>query len=223
MPNVPKLDPHLFTRNKVAPMVNGLFPKAEHASVLNMLEKSVMFLTANNINEILFRTRWLGTAWSLANLYLLSLGAELLGGAAPHIVGLSEEATCYVSYQYFTHQDRFADFVVHEAAHVFHNCKRHTAGLPETKTREFLLNIDFRQRETFAYACEVYSRILKLADNPKDRLKLLAEAKEEFTPPDDSVNLEKFWAALSTATIARNGWKHILQICASPKLISHAH
>ena len=204
-------------------MVNGLFPKAEHASVLNMLEKSVMFLTANNINEILFRTRWLGTAWSLANLYLLSLGAELLGGAAPHIVGLSEEATCYVSYQYFTHQDRFADFVVHEAAHVFHNCKRHTAGLPETKTREFLLNIDFRQRETFAYACEVYSRILKLADNPKDRLKLLAEAKEEFTPPDDSVNLEKFWAALSTATIARNGWKHILQICASPKLISHAH
>lgn len=29
-------------------------------------------------------------------------------------------------------EDEFADFVVHEAAHVFHNTKRRTLGLPET-------------------------------------------------------------------------------------------
>ena len=147
------------------------------------------------------------------------MGAELLSDTAPRIVGLSEETTCYVSYEYFTHQDenRFADFVVHEAAHVFHNCKRYTVGLPETRTREFLLNIDFHQRETFAYACEVYSRILELADSRKARLEMLAEVKEEFVPPDDSVDLEKFWTALSAAANARNGWKQILQICAPPK------
>jgi hypothetical protein len=60
-------------------------------------------------------------------------------------------------------ESQFADFVVHEAAHVFHNCKRFTVGLPETRTKEFLLPIDSHQRETFAYACEVYSRILRFA------------------------------------------------------------
>jgi len=32
-------------------------------------------------------------------------------------------------------------------------------GLPETNQREWLLDIDFRKRET--YACEAYSRILE--------------------------------------------------------------
>ncbi len=34
-------------------------------------------------------------------------------------------------------------------------------GPPETHQREWLLDIDFRKRETFAYACEAYSRILE--------------------------------------------------------------
>jgi hypothetical protein len=53
---------------------------------------------------------------------------------------------------YFRHEDPFADFVVHEIAHIFHNCKRRAAGLPETRMRDWLLDIDFRKRETFAYA-----------------------------------------------------------------------
>jgi hypothetical protein len=219
VPAIPVLDLHSFTRHKVAPMVNGLFPENERANVLKILEKSVVFLTPNSIAEAICSTSWLHTSWALANLYLLSMGVELLGDTAERIVGLSAETTCYVSYEYFTKQDqdRFADFVVHEAAHIFHNCKRYTAGLPETRTREFLLNIDFSQRETFAYACEVYSRILEMADNRIGRLKLLAKAKREFVPPCDRVDIEKFWAALSAAASARNGWKQILQICAPPK------
>src|SRR5271166_1952324 len=112
---------------------------------------------------------------------------------------LSEETNCYVSHEYLNEEDRFADFVVHEAAHVFHNCKRATVGLPETRTREFLLNIDFHERETFAYACEVYSRILELADNRKDRIKLVAEVEREFQPNWRKVDLAKLRLAVATA------------------------
>ena len=101
---------------------------------------------------------WLSTAWTLANLYLSSLDAEPLGNGASRVVGISQERTCYVSTEYFATESRFADFVVHEAAHIFHNCKRGSIGLAETRKREWLLDIDFGKREAFAYGCEVYSR-----------------------------------------------------------------
>lgn len=63
---------------------------------------------------------WLGTAWDLANLYLGSIGAEPLGEGAPAIVGLSEETTSFVSLEYFSESDPFADFVVHEEVRVDH-------------------------------------------------------------------------------------------------------
>jgi len=55
-----------------------------------------------------------------------------------------------------------SDYAIHEAAHIFHNCKREMIGLPATRRREWLLDIDYAKRETFAYACEAYSRILEL-------------------------------------------------------------
>ena len=89
-------------------------------------------------------------------MYLLSLRAPLLGNER-RAVGLSEEMKCYVSLEYFTETDPFADYIVHEVAHIFHNCKRKTLGLPHSRSKEWLLNIDFVKRETFAYACEFYS------------------------------------------------------------------
>ncbi len=94
-------------------------------------------------------------------MYLLSVGAKLLGKKAARIVGMSEETTCYVSPDCVADEDdRFADFIVHEAAHIFHNCKRRTIGLRETLGKEWLLDIEFRKRETFAYSCEAYARIV---------------------------------------------------------------
>ena len=49
--------------------------------------------------------------------------------------------------------------------------------LPETRRREWLLDIAFSKRETFAYACETYSRIIELAGSPAARRELLAEAE----------------------------------------------
>jgi hypothetical protein len=75
---VPVDDATELTRRKVMPMVRGLFPKAEQSQVLAMLKRSVIFLTQGNIERILFEESWDGTAWNLANLYLLSVGAEAL-------------------------------------------------------------------------------------------------------------------------------------------------
>ena len=215
------LDPATFARAKVAPMVQGLFPRGEQQTVLNVLAQAVVFLTPGNIEQVLRRARWLKTAWDLANLYLCSFGAELLSEDAPQILGLSEETTCYVSVEYFTAGGRFADFVVHETAHVFHNCKRRTIGLRSTLRREWILDIDFAKRETFAYACEAYSRILELSNGPAERRALLLELEGGPLPPADRLDTGEYVDVLREAVTRRNGWKQILARCAPPRRTQH--
>jgi len=86
-----------FTRKKVEPMVRGLFPESEQSLVLNLLAGSVVFVTSESIEKVLQTTLRLGTAWDLANLYLLSCDAEPLSKDAPFIVGLSTDSTCFVA------------------------------------------------------------------------------------------------------------------------------
>ncbi|MFQ5528083.1 MAG: hypothetical protein ACE5GX_17735 [Thermoanaerobaculia bacterium] len=208
------LDLRAFTRAKVEAMVRGLFPAREREPVLSTLERSVVFVTRSNIERLIRNEAWLSTAWQLANLYLTGLGAEPLGDGESPIVGFSEETTCYLSTEYFAAEDKFADFVVHEVAHIFHNCKRGTVGLPETRKREWLLNIDFGMRETFAYGCEAYSCLRELGPRPADRHRLLAELLRGPMPPTDLVDEDAYREMLSEAVAARNGWKRILARCA---------
>jgi hypothetical protein len=210
------LDVAAFAREKVGPMVRGLFPAHERPAVLEMLSRSIVFLTPGNIEGALNKTPFVGTAWKLANLYLLSLGAEPLSNNAPEIVGLSEGTTCYVSITYFHRKGRFEDFVVHEAAHVFHNCKRETIGLSKRRGREWLLDIDFRKREMFAYACETYSCIVELGNTMVARRRLLEDVENEQMPPDESFDAKDYIQALRDAIDTRNGWKRILQSCIAP-------
>jgi hypothetical protein len=196
-------------------MVEGLFPQAEQPIVLATLEKATVFLTAENVEQVLRQARGLRTAWDLANLYLNSVDAPLLGEDAPRIVGLSAHTTFYVSALYFEEDEPFDDFVVHEAAHVFHNCKRGTLGLPEKRRAPWLLMIDFRHRELFAYACEAYSRIVSRARNRRERLALAAEYGELLPV---SVAAGTDGAAIAEVVLdaagARQGWKRILARCA---------
>jgi hypothetical protein len=210
------MDTVAFTRGKVTPMVRGLFPAAEQERVLDTLARSVVFLTPATIDGVLEKTPWLSTAWDLANLYLADYDAELLADDAPYFAGLSEGTTCYLSAGYFDQSGCFDDFLVHEAAHIFHNCKRVTIGLPETRRKEWLLEIDYGMRETFAYACEAYSRIRELSDSSKGRLRLLAEHEQGPMPPDERVNVDEYMDILREAVTARNGWKRILQRCSPP-------
>jgi hypothetical protein len=155
-----------------------------------------------------------GSAWTLANLYLTSFGAELLGKDAPRLVGLSEETTCYVSPEYFAEDDPFADFIIHEVAHVFHNCKRTTLGLRETRTKQWLLDIDYHKRETFAYACEAYAGVLKRGKRPAERLAMAEEFCRGVRLSEERVDAGEIASIVQAAATAPNGWKVILARCA---------
>jgi hypothetical protein len=207
------LDVAAFARSRVEPMVRGLFARREQEAVLDLLARSVVFLTPANIAEVLASQHWLSTARGLANLYLQSMGAEPLSTDAPSIVGMSVGATCYVSCEYLRGQDRLEDYLVHEAAHVFHNCKRHTPGLAETRRREWLLPIAFARRETFAWCCETYSRIVALGRSPAARVALLAEVERGRMPCSGEVDGVEYVDILREAVAARNGWKRILGRC----------
>jgi hypothetical protein len=89
---VPQLDLASWTRRKLTPMVHGFFPEAEREIVLRLFEKSVVFLTSDNIESVLLEQMWLRSAWDLANLYLATVGAELLG---PDVLTTSEEVSIY--------------------------------------------------------------------------------------------------------------------------------
>lgn len=91
------IDLPVFTRAKLAPMVRGLFAEQAQATVLDVLERSVAFLTPATIGTVLLTTPWLRTVWDLANLYLLSCGVKPLSKDARFIVGLSAETTCFVA------------------------------------------------------------------------------------------------------------------------------
>lgn len=197
-------------------MVRGLFPRTEQDAVLSLVERSVVFLTPDNIETVLHKEmRWPGSAWDIANLYLGGIDAELLSEDAPRLLGLSQETTCYVSPAYFEGEDPFADFVVHEVAHTFHNCKRRDAGLAETRRREWLLDIAFGKREIFAYACEAYARILERAKGPSARAALGRELGDDFGTGDDRVGRGEVAEVVQQAAARRNGWKVILGMCAS--------
>ena len=205
-----------LARDKATPMVRGLFPAMERESILRLLESCVVFLTCDNIGDVLTGAMWHRTAWDLANLYLGSIGAKCLGAEASCLAGLSEETTCYVSLAYFDEPNPFADFVVHEMAHVFHNWKRERVGLPHTRYREWLLEIDFAKRETFAYACEAYSRIQERASGREECKRLLSEYTSDWALVAEGVEQDELARILSEAVFARNGWKRILRRCAPP-------
>jgi hypothetical protein len=214
---LPQADTVALTRDKVEPMVRGLFPRVEQNAVLMMLERSVVFLTSANVEPLLLGHGYDSSAWTLANLYLESLDAELLGEDAPRLVGLSEETTCYVSPDYFAEDDPFADFIVHEAAHIFHNCKRATVGLRETRTKEWLLDIEYRKRETFAYSCEAYARVLERAKTPSERRALAADYGSTVRISEERVDPAEVATIVAEAAAARNGWKVILAHCAASR------
>ncbi|MEO6857464.1 MAG: hypothetical protein ABI323_02610 [Solirubrobacteraceae bacterium] len=212
-PVLPADDSREATRDQVMPMVTGLFPPAEREAVLRLVERSVIFVTSSNLEQLLMDQRWDHTAWMLANLHLATLGAELLSPDAATLVGLSEETTCFVSPLYFNEPDPSSDFLVHEVAHIFHNCKRATAGLPETRRREWLLDIAFYKRETFAYSCEFYSWVVEHSADAGSRRRLAAEVFETKSLTGDRVDQQEVADIVLDAAHSRSGWKVILRRC----------
>ena len=217
-PKIPDgMDSTSFARRKLATMVRGLFPSKEHEVVLEIVERSIIFLTREAALWAIEDVGFDSSAWQIANVYLCGIGAPPLADGDFCALGLNEETRCYVSLAYFEEKNPFADYVVHEAAHIFHNTKRERVGLPHTRYREWMLEIEFLKRETFAYTCEVYSRILEQSCNPRQRRALLEGYREDPIVADDRVDVGEHLDILSEVVTARNGWKGILSRCAPPR------
>ena len=217
-PPLPELDVRELTLRKATPMVRGLFPGTEWELVLRLVERSVVFVITANVERLLLGQRWDRTAWTIANLYLASFEAELLSTNAETLLGLSEETTCYLSPTYFSRDDARSDALVHEVAHIFHNCKRTTAGLPATRKRQWLLDLAFEKRETFAYACELYSCVSRQGADRSRRRELADGIVGNLRLTDERVNSRELRDILVEAVTARNGWKAILRRCGKSRV-----
>jgi hypothetical protein len=75
-------------------------------------------------------------------------------------------------------------------------------------------NRKIRKRETFAYACEVYSRILGRAGSPAERRNLAAEYGRRDHDDGHPVDFAEVEDIVREAAAARNGWKRIWRRCA---------
>ena len=80
-----------------------------------------------------------------------------------------------------------------------------------------MLDIDYRKRETFAYACESYSCIVARGGTAADRRAALDAHADGWLPGGESIDVDEYLDILQEAVAARNGWKRILQRCAPLK------
>jgi len=90
-----------------------------------------------------------------------------------------------------------------------------TLGLPHTRSKEWLLDIAYAKRETFAYACETYGRIVDQAQGTAGRRALLTQYARSPKPSDETVDSAELLDILTEAIETRNGWKRILARCSS--------
>jgi hypothetical protein len=67
--------------------------------------------------------------------------------------------------------------------------------------------IEYRQRETFAYSCEAYARIMARAKSPAERRALAAEYGAEPRISEERVDPAEVASIVTEAATARNGWK----------------
>ena len=96
---------------------------------------------------------------------------------------------------------------------MFHNRKRATIGLRQTRTEQWLLDIEYRKRETFAYACEAYARLFERSKRSSERVALATEYGCTVRISEERVDAGEVASIVREAAAARNGWKIILARC----------
>jgi len=156
-PAVPR-DAEARVRARIAPLLHGLFDAPLADRLVDRLPNRVVLL-----NPATFAARVpslpLRTAWDLANLLLDDLGAPPLGDDAPELDGVCVEGHAWVSPRELGTEEPFPDTLVHEAAHLLHTVG--PADLSLDGPPGPFLAIPPRRRETFAYACEVWTGALR--------------------------------------------------------------
>lgn len=185
-------------RERVRPMVEGLHAAGvlpEAAAFLHTLDRRVHVVTPNTFGALV-DTVPLDVGWDLANLLLDDLGAPPLSDDTPELDGLCNGGHAWLLPRAFAEARPWSDVVVHEVAHLLHTMRRSeiTGG---DKSAGVLLPVPPRRRETFAYACEVWACIDRMA--PESRSAALVDYRDSATPPDARVDRQALDRLLAAA------------------------
>jgi len=194
-------------RSRIAPLLQGLFDADDAARLLSVLPERVVVLApstfATQVADLPLRM-----AWDLANVLLDAVGAPPLGDDAPELDGLCDAGRAFVLPVALRSEEPFPDVVVHEVAHLLHIVPAAEVGLTRTTTP--ILAVPSRERETFAYACEVWTcatrpglegisdRVLQFANATSDtranRRTLDALLGDAATRPEEGWSILRAWA-----------------------------
>ena len=113
----------------------------------------------------------------------------------------------HVRWSAYQTKDPYSDVIIHEAAHLLHYLKPRNFGLHVRRHQERFVDIEFRHRELFAYACEAYSRVVPHRER-KLRIAFAEKmADAAFSFPQGQ--LGEIAALVLSAARARNGWRVI--------------
>jgi len=158
-------------------------------------------------------TCYLGAAWQILWVFFEDHGlkpAEIDTGCD----GLSAGAFAHVRASLVDTKDPCGDVIVHEAAHLLHYLKPAAYGLQVRRGQERFVDVEFRHRELFAFACEAYSRVVLQSDR-KARVSFAEKMrKDAFSFPHDP--LDDVANFVLTAARARNGWQAIRKATVPP-------
>jgi hypothetical protein len=186
-------------RARVAPMLEGLLPRAEAALALRKLPGFVRVVTPGNF-AALIRNVPPRTAWDLANVLLDACGAPPLADDTPELDGLCHAGICFVLPTAFAAPAGTDDVLVHELSHLLHSARRGDLGLGPAN--DPLLHVAPTDRETFAWACEIWSTLERDPATRGERLRAWIEGPR---PDDARIDQARLRAVLEAAA-AGAGW-----------------
>jgi len=198
-------------RSRINPMVKGLVQSDWQETALRELTARTFVLSFQGAKAAIdaeFSTchiGCIGSAWQI----LWALFGDY--GLKPDQIrvecdGLAGDFA-HARWSAYQTEDPYGDVIVHEAAHLLHYLKPGHYGLHVRRGQERFVDVEFRHRELFAFACEAYSRVV-LHGERKARISFVERMLEgAFSFPRGQ--LQEVAALVLDAARARNGWRVI--------------
>ena len=209
-------DPVGPVRQRIAPMLRGLFGANKADLLIERLPQRVEVLTVRSLT-LRGPALPLYSQWSLANLLLDDMGSPPLADDTPQLDGLCADRRAWVLPRAFAPSPPYTDVIVHEVAHLLHTLSPRDLDMGASPGP--LLRVRARDRETFAYAAEVWACIARESVDPAARRASIERFEQRIAAADARVDRNRLLAVLAAATQARDdGWRAIrAELCGSAR------